>query len=767
MRAAAAVGRANYLRGIRQHERCRQSSALQVDWALSHARRGWYVLPLHSMRNGCCSCNKEDCASPAKHPRTRHGEKDASIDPNQIRQWWDRWPDANIGIATGPSGLVVLDNDGEEGLALFKQLALDRTETLLAKTGRPKGFHIYYLGTGIPSSQVKGEHLDVRGATGYVVAPGSVHENGTVYVFLNPDCAPIAVPDWVAAWVASRSGKTASSVNDDPLGLGPIPEYLKSRRQTRFGASFENAQPPYSPQEAARLRSALAKIPANLDGKTWFSFGAAMHDLHWIIDGQDIGFEIFDEWSKRSTGKGPGNGEYRGRADLEKRWLRFGSDYKGPRTTIASIYRMAKQFGWIDETLAKTKSEDFHTDLGNAKRLVARHGENIRFIHGWQKWIVWSDHQWQIDNDGAVIRLAKGTVMAMYSEAIEIQDERRRQELIRHALKSQAEPRLQAMISLAESEIHVVLSPKQLDADPFLLGVKNGVVELKTGTFRPGRREDFITRQAGVCYDPHGMCPAWLNFLVTVTGGNIDLQNYLQRAIGYALTGLVREEVAFVLHGIGSNGKSTFRETLHALFGEYALAADAGLLTERRNPGGASEEIARLKGCRFVAVNETNENDQLHEARLKFITSQDTITARNLYGHFFDFFPSHKTFVTTNHKPIVRGTDEGIWRRLHLLPFTVSIPKEAVKKDFRERWLMPELAGILNFAIAGALAYFKDGLNPPAMVRAATEDYRQDMDVVGQWIEERCERGSHMSVPSSVAYWDYTNLEQRLRLAGP
>lgn len=129
-----------------------------------------------------------------------------------------------------------------------------------------------------------------------------------------------------------------------------------------------------------------------------------------------------------------------------------------------------------------------------------------------------------------------------------------------------------------------------------------------------------------------------------------------------------------------------------------------------------------MKGCRFVAVNETSENDQLHEARVKFITSQDTITARNLYGHFFDFFPSHKTFATTNHKPIVRGTDEGIWRRLHLIPFTVTIPKSAVEKDYRERRLMPELAGVLNWAIEGVAAYLKEGLKPPQIVRAATDD---------------------------------------------
>jgi putative DNA primase/helicase len=217
----------------------------------------------------------------------------------------------------------------------------------------------------------------------------------------------------------------------------------------------------------------------------------------------------------------------------------------------------------------------------------------------------------------------------------------------------------------------------------------------------------------------------------------------------------VQEEVAFFLYGIGNNGKSTFRETLHALYGEYALAADASLLTEQRTRGGPTEEIARLAGRRFVAINETNENDQLNEARIKFITSQDTITARYMYGHLFDFFPTHKAFVTTNHKPIVRGTDEGIRRRLHLIPFTVTIPKDAVEKDFRERRLMPELAGILNWAIEGVAAYLKEGLNPPLIVRGATDEYRQDMDVVGQWLDERCVCEPSASVPSSLAYLDY------------
>jgi S1-C subfamily serine protease len=243
---------------------------------------------------------------------------------------------------------------------------------------------------------------------------------------------------------------------------------------------------------------------------------------------------------------------------------------------------MAKQYGWTDETKASKSGVDFHTDLGNARRFVERHGQDIRFVYDWRKWITWDGHRWNVDNDGAAVRLAKETVTAMFSEALQVPDESKRTNLMRHALKSQSEPRLDAMISLAESEMEVVLSAKILDADAWLLGVQNGAVDLKTGVFRPGRREDLITKQAGACYDPNAHCPEWLKFLDTVTGGDKELQSYLQRATGYALTGFVCEEVAFVLHGTGSNGKSTFRETLHALFGDYALAADAGLLTERK-----------------------------------------------------------------------------------------------------------------------------------------------------------------------------------------
>ncbi|MEH2565032.1 DNA primase family protein [Bradyrhizobium sp. AZCC 2289] len=410
------------------------------------------------------------------------------------------------------------------------------------------------------------------------------------------------------------------------------------------------------------------------------------------------------------------------------------------------------------QTSAINVAGDFRTDWGNARRLKARHGADIHYVDEWNTWIVWNDTtgRWEIDRNGAVMRLAEETVFAIFNEALTLNSQANRNELLRHAMRSQSEARLTAMINLARAEEGVTVSAEVLDADPWLLGVQNGVIDLRQGTFRPALREDLITKCAGASFDPNAVCPNWAQFLQTVTGNDADLQSYLQRVTGYVLTGSVREEVIFIPYGTGRNGKSTYRETVHSLMGSYALAADANLLVERKVQGGATEEIARLKGKRFVAVNETAENDQLNEARVKFIISQDMITARNLYGHFFDFSPTHKAFVTTNHKPIIRGADEGIWRRVHLIPFLIAIAASAVERDFRERRLVPELSGILNWALAGLAAYLKEGLNPPKSVLASTQEYRSDMDVVGQWMQERCEPDAHATIATGAAYNDYS-----------
>ena len=709
-----------------------QDETALLEAALIYAQAGFRVFPTHTVRNGVCTCRGAKRCAPGKHPigvLVPRGLLDASTDAEVIKRWWAQIPDANIGIATGKgSGIVGLDVDGPHGEKFLAEMESKHgplPPTRQVKTGKGRHLYFRYLqnATQVKSVARRELGLDVRADGGYLIAPPSSHESGRRYAFEENGVDELAdCPDWVVAYANGQLRLDATESGN--------------------GSKLTRAEPvtSYSEAEENKLRSALASIPAD-ERDTWRDIGAALHSLNW----SETGFAIWSDWSRSCA-------EKYSDADQQGTWESFDRPYQGTRITTASLFYKARQHGWIDES----GKDSFRTDLGNAHRLVKRHGENVRYIPEWGKWIVWNSSRWDIDEDGAIMRLAKETVEAMYPEALSSQNEEDRTALLRHAMKSQAEARIKAMVSLAESEATVVLAARKLDADPWLLGVQNGVIDLKTGQFRPARREDLITKRANVTYNPRARWPQWLKFLKTITGGDRAVRRYMQRVAGYALTGSVREEVAFVLYGIGNNGKSTFRETLHASLGDYALAADTSLLTERKKAGGATEELARLKGRRFVAVNETAENDQLNELRVKFITSQDMITARNLYGHFFDFFPTHKTFLTTNHKPIVRGTDEGIWRRLQLIPFTVTIDKSAVEKDFRERRLMPELSGILNWALAGLAAYRKQGLNPPVAVLVSTQDYRQDMDVVGQWLGERCVRDPKASVPTRDAYKDYT-----------
>jgi P4 family phage/plasmid primase-like protien len=416
--------------------------------------------------------------------------------------------------------------------------------------------------------------------------------------------------------------------------------------------------------------------------------------------------------------------------------------------------------GYVERQIKKARKKigepkpEMMSDLGNARRLVRLHGTNIRYVCAWGKWIVWVDGQWRKDEDGAVMRMAKSTVEEMFAEAARINDEDRRDAMRKFALKSQSAERLAAMVKLATSESEVVLAVEKLDADPMLLGVKNGVIDLRTGDFRQARQEDYITKRAGTAFDAGAACPNWITFLDKIFMNDAKLIAYVQRYCGYILTGRTGEEVLCVLWGQGSNGKSTLREVLFALLGEYAVASDASLLVTAKKTG-ATPELARLIGCRLVTINETQQGDHLNEARVKFITGHDTMSARNLYEGPVDFTPTHKSVLTTNHKPIVRGTDKGIWRRIHLWPFLYTFPEEKKDVNFREEKLLPELPGILNWALEGLKAYRREGLKPPNTVQAATDEYREDMDIVGQWIDERCVRDEKAKEATSVLHSDY------------
>ncbi len=398
--------------------------------------------------------------------------------------------------------------------------------------------------------------------------------------------------------------------------------------------------------------------------------------------------------------------------------------------------------------------ESFHcTDYGNARRLVARHGTDVRYIPKFKKWIAWDGSRWLFDEDGEIMRRAKDTALAIYSEAASETNDARRAALGKHAAASEGEKRIKSMIELTKSELGVPIQPEHLDANQWLLGVTNGVIDLRTSALREPRRADLITKQAHVEFVPGATCPTWLSFLDRIFAGNAEIIGFMQRAAGYSLTGSTAEQCLFLLWGTGANGKSTFVNAVRAVIGDYATQTDPAAFMSR-DRSGASSDIARLRGARLVSAIETEDGQLLAESLVKQLTGQDTIAARFLYAEHFEFVPAFKIWLAANHKPVVRGDDYAIWRRIHLVPFLVQIPEAERDKNLPDK-LLHELPGILNWAIAGCLAWQAKGLSPPDEVRVATAAYRREMDLMQDFIEAVGVVSPRAQVAASVLYASY------------
>lgn len=391
------------------------------------------------------------------------------------------------------------------------------------------------------------------------------------------------------------------------------------------------------------------------------------------------------------------------------------------------------------------------TGMGNAERLVDQHSLDIRYAHASQRWILWDGQRFREDETDGIMRLAKETVASIYAEAAEEQDTDRRKAIAAWAARSESEGHLREMVSLAECELPIRV--EQLDANPWYLTVGNGTVNLRTGELYPHSRLDFTTKLAPVPYDKEAGCPTWLGFLDRIFAGDAELIAFLQRAIGYSLTGESNEQVLFFLYGTGSNGKSTLIEALRALVGEYGQQAPMSTFLERRGEG-PSNDIARLRGKRFVSSIEAGEGHRLNESLVKQVTGGDTITARFLHREFFEFRPQFKLWLAANHKPVIRGTDHAIWRRIRLIPFTITIPEDERDPELPTK-LRKELPGILRWAVDGCLLWQRVGLGAPPAVREATDAYRCEMDVLAGFLDDRCELGQALTVEAGALYQAY------------
>ncbi|MEW4070233.1 phage/plasmid primase, P4 family [Bacillus thuringiensis] len=384
------------------------------------------------------------------------------------------------------------------------------------------------------------------------------------------------------------------------------------------------------------------------------------------------------------------------------------------------------------------------TELGNAERIAYEYGHVIKFVND-IGWFIWDGKRWRIDTKKEIERITVKVLRGLFQSEDESEIKWARM----------CERRNVRMNSIKDLMPLVPGAREDFDRHTYLLNVENGIVDLQTGQLRPHNREVYLSKITNVTFDEQAKCPEWMKFLEQIFQGNQELMEYMQRLIGYSLTGEITEQIMVFLIGGGSNGKSTFINIIKDLMGDYGRQAKSDTFIKKKETG-ANNDIARLAGARFVSAIESEDGEQLSETFVKQITGGEPVLARFLRQEFFEFIPEFKVFFTTNHKPVIKGVDEGIWRRIRLIPFNLQLPKEKRDKKLPEK-LSLEMPGILNWAIEGCLKWQQSGLNDPAIVRKATGDYKEEMDILGPFMFECCFKRDDVQMEAKQLYETYAN----------
>lgn len=395
------------------------------------------------------------------------------------------------------------------------------------------------------------------------------------------------------------------------------------------------------------------------------------------------------------------------------------------------------------------------TEFGNADRMLDRYAEGLMYVPEIERWYIWTGYYWRQAVTVEIAHLAKEVIRDLYKEAADIAEDQRA-EFFEFCSISQRAYMVANMVTLASSDPRVVVPAAELDKHPHLLGVANGVVDLRNGKLLPPDKEYHITLNTGCPYDAHAQAPLFEQTLLDVFSGSKEEVDFFLRCIGYALQGNPTQDVMFIPFGDGSNGKSTVFGVAQAVFGGYALSADPASFVSAgvglQNAGGPREDLVRMRGARLVYVNEPDENSELREGMVKAMTGGDAITARGVNAkNSLQFMPTWTIVMPTNHKPIIKGTDNGIWRRIVTMPFLRNFESDpTVKKDAgRREKLMAEREGILAMFVRGGLEYARLGLALPDSIRASRDQYREDMDLLAEWLEVCCEVGEDFKEQST------------------
>jgi P4 family phage/plasmid primase-like protien len=639
----------------------------------------------------------------------------------------------NIGVLLGTASnhLCDIDLDCPEAIAIASHI-LPHSACRFGRRSRPNS-HWLYTAHGAKSQRWTDEHgqvlLELRSDGAQTIFPGSVHPSGERVEF-DSDMAAPAVLDYellvgacnrlAAACVLARCWPAHGSRHAYCLALG-----------------------------GWLLRGGLDKDDViELIGA---AAGAAGDDE---IDDR---IRCVEDTAVR-LGRGepatglPSIADVVGRKNVERitRWLHL---HRAPRAESLGEGQVFTRSGFaeasadIDVRCALLSCDD----IGNAERFVARHGHNASFCPGVGAWFIWNGSVWRKDETSEITRLSIATARAIWKEFQAADDPSVRERLSKHAARSQSRQKVETIAKLAATLQFVLVG--ELDTDPMLLNCANGIVDLRTGERSPHRRDAYLTKMAPVEYEPDATCPRFMAFLDQITCGRQSLQTYLQRCFGYTLTGLTSAQCLFFLYGTGANGKTTLQTVLRDMLGDYVVQTPGETLMATRDRA-PSNEIARLRGARVVNTVEIDDGKRMAESLVKQLTGADRISARFLYQEHFEFDPTFKLWIAANHKPAVAGVDEGIWRRIKLIPFDAFIPEKERDPDLMSK-LRDELPGILAWAVRGCLAWQAEGLGEPSEVRDATSEYRAENDHVGAFLVACCAERQDGSVSAKRLFEAY------------
>ncbi len=636
------------------------------------------------------------CEVNGKKPITTNGYKDATNSTNKINEWWVNHPDANIGLVTGKdANLVVVDvdiKDNAGGMESLEQLENECGQFDTFMVHSPSGGRHYYF-------RYPQGNYDIGCKIG--LRPGiDIRANGGYIIAAGStiDGIPYQFED---------KDKEIAELPDELLKI-LIMKSIKPKSISKNHA-YHASQP-----------SSLIGIKKGRRDDTIFKHSC-------VLRKNDVPYDV-----------------------AESQVLTIAHNCIPPFPDNEAIKCLQSAYRSF-----KPKSKN-PTDVGNAERLIADYGGDIRYVYEYKSWIYWEDNIWISDETGHMNRLAKQVAKSIFLEAENEEDEDMQKRLYSHAFSSENLKRLRSMVDVATTEKGTTISQSTLDSDKYLLGVKNGTIDLKTGSLISSTKSQMITKQTNVAFDVDANCPVWKNALSQMMDGDQDVVEYLQRAVGYSLTGDTREHLLFFLHGFGENGKSVFINIIQKLLNDYAAQTPVSTIMKKAK-GNIPNDIARLKGARFVSTTETEEDSHISDAEIKHMTGGDTVTARFLHKEYFEFTPQFKLWISGNYKPIL-GEDHGIWRRLVLVPFEVTFDAQT-RDDQLEDKLINELPGILNWAIEGCLNWQNQSLkdNPPKKILDVTNEYKSDNDRIDSWTYDCCEKDPSFTARSGELYESFRN----------